>query len=481
MAAMTATAALPLLRPPHCENSVGCVEPHSWQLAFLFISLAFISMGAGGIRPCNIAFGADQLDTNTEKGKSQLESFFNWWYLSFTVALIIALAGVVYVQTNISWLVGFAIPTACLALSITVFLIGRSTYVCRKPQGSVFLDLLKVIVAAFRKRKFKLKGAYYDPPGLEFEPDEALDSINDESCTCLNKAALIVNENEVDSEGKAVDSWRLCSVKQVKILKSLIGILPVWIAGICCFLVMDQQSTFGILQALQMDRSIGENFKIPPAWMGLTSMIALSIWIVIYEQIYLPLAKKISKNDSRLTMQNRIAIGIVMSILCMVAAGFSEIERRSSALKRGTPDSPIHVAALLPQFALSGLTEAFAAVALMEYFTLRLPQTMRSVAGAVFFLSLSVASYLSSLIVNIMHSVTGAGGRRPWIGGRDLNQNRLDRYYFLVAGLGVVNLLYFTFYARKFVAPPRKRGGAGEGVEMEEAGSKQSKAKLGLE
>lgn len=130
-------------------------------------------MGAGGIHPCNIAFGADQFDTNTKKGKSQLESFFNWWYLSFTLAFMIALAGVVYVQTNVSWLVGFAIPTACLALSsITIFLIGRSTYVCRKPQGSVFLDLLKVILAAFRKRKFKLKGTYYDPK-KEFENDKS--------------------------------------------------------------------------------------------------------------------------------------------------------------------------------------------------------------------------------------------------------------------------------------------------------------------
>lgn len=207
--------------------------------------------------------------------------------------------------------------------------------------------------------------------------------------------------------------------------------------------------------------------------MGITSMIALSIWIIIYEQIYLPLAKKFFKNDSRLTMQQRIAIGIIMSILCMVAAGFSEIERRSSALKRGSLDSPIHVAALLPQFALSGLTEAFAAVALMEYFTLKLPQTMRSVAGAVFFLSLSVASYLSSLILNIMHSVTGAGGRRPWLGGSDLNQNKLDRYYFLIAGLGVVNLLYFTFYTRKFVAPPRNWGRSGDGS----GGSAQSETR----
>ncbi|KAH6837481.1 Major facilitator superfamily protein [Perilla frutescens var. hirtella] len=478
MAAMTLTAGIPLLRPPNCTEEGKCVDPDGWQLAYLFISLAFISTGAGGIRPCNIAFGADQFDTNTKKGKSQLESFFDWWYFSFTIALMIALAGVVYVQTNISWVIGFSIPTACLALSITIFLIGRSTYVCRKPQGSVFLDLFKVITAAFCKRKINMKsadgydcnkGAYYDPAD-DMEQDEALDSINDDSCRCLNKAALITHPSEIDSQGRAMDSWRLCSMKQVKILKSLARIFPVWIAGIGCFLVMDQQSTFGILQALQMDRSLGKHFTIPPAWMGITSMIALSIWIFIYEQIYIPLAKKFLKRDSRLTMQHRITVGIIMSILCMVAAGVLEIKRRSSALKRGSMNSPIHVAALLPQFALSGLTEAFAAVALMEYFTLKLPQTMRSVAGAIFFLSLSIASYLSYLIVNIMHAVTGAGGGTPWLGGRDLNRNKLDHYYFLVAVLGVGNLFYFTFYAKKFVVPTTgKCVEIGGGVKLEYA------------
>lgn len=475
MAAMTLTAALPLLRPPQCKDEEECIEPHGWQLAFLFISLGFISMGAGGIRPCNIAFGADQFDTNTKKGKAQLESFFNWWYFSFTIALMIALAGVVYVQTNISWTIGLAIPTACLALSITIFLIGRSTYVCRMPQGSVFLDLLKVLTAAYKKRKIVLeesdgsKAAYYEPAD-ESDADEALDSIRDDMWQCLNKAALITDPAEVDAQGRAVNSWRLCSVKQVKILKSLAGILPVWIAGVGCFLVMDQQPTFGILQALQMDRSIGKNFLIPPAWMGITSMVALSIWIFIYEKAYIPLAKKFLKTDSRLTIRLRITIGIIMSILCMAAAGLSEMKRRSSALREGSVDSPIHVAALLPQFVLSGLTEAFAAVALMEYFTLKLPQTMRSVAGAIFFLSLSIGSYLSYLIVNVMHMVTGLGGRRPWIGGRDLNSNKLDRYYFCLGILGVINFFYYMFYARRFVVPPAKSVDVGEEVELEVAG-----------
>lgn len=168
MTAMTVSASLSELRPPPCSHEqLACVQPLKWQLAFLYASLGLIAIGAGGIRPCNIAFGADQFDTNTKRGQASLESFFNWWYFSFTIALIFALTGVVYIQTNISWIIGFAVPTACLVISITIFLIGRHTYVYKQPQGTVFVDMAKVFVASIRKRRMKLAddhSFYYNPP-----------------------------------------------------------------------------------------------------------------------------------------------------------------------------------------------------------------------------------------------------------------------------------------------------------------------------
>ncbi|CAN1266039.1 Protein NRT1/ PTR FAMILY 2.8 [Linum perenne] len=101
---MTLTAAIPQLRPPPCKKfSSDCQEPQGWQLAFLFGALGLLSIGAGGIRPCNIAFGADQFDTSTPKGRSQLECFFNWIPESMrTVAgalFFLCLAGTGYVSS----------------------------------------------------------------------------------------------------------------------------------------------------------------------------------------------------------------------------------------------------------------------------------------------------------------------------------------------------------------------------------------------
>ncbi|KAJ9677327.1 hypothetical protein PVL29_022354 [Vitis rotundifolia] len=108
-----------------------------------------------------------------------------------------------------------------------------------------------------------------------------------------------------------------------------------------------------------------------------------------------------------------------MPILCMLLAGIGEGRRRHSALRDSSFTLPISVAILLPQFVL-GLTEAFAAVAVMEYFTTQMPDSMRTVAGAIFHLSLSITSYLSSLLVNVIHTITGSCGWSPWLGGHDL-------------------------------------------------------------
>ncbi|GAB2289666.1 hypothetical protein Dimus_023973 [Dionaea muscipula] len=460
MGMMTLTASVSHVRPPPCkENNIAasnsCYEPQGWQLGILFTALTLLALGSGCIRPCNIAFGADQFDTRTEKGRAQLQRFYNWWYFTFTIALLVALTAVVYIQTNISWVIGFAIPTGCFVLSIMAFLIGSHTYVYHEPRGSIFVDMVKVIVAACRNRSLTIHDhdTFYDPPNPNPNPFVTKLSRTDR-LLFLDKAALISDELKEDGRC-SINSWRLCSIQQVEQLKCLIGCLPVWIAGILSLLAMDQQNTFGILQAIQMNRKVGGKFIIPPAWIGLTSMVALSIWILIYERVLIPLLQKLKHN--RISIKERIRIGIVMSIACMVAAGFVERQRRGEALKTGSFVSPLSVFALAPQLVLSGLIEAFAAVSIMEFFTTQMPESMRSIAGAVFFLSLSMASYLSSAIINIIHHTTTltsrqhGGGGMPWLGGHDLNKNRLDNYYFIIAAVGGINLCYFSFFASNYI------------------------------
>lgn len=123
----------------------------------------------------------------------------------------------------------------------------------------------------------------------------------------------------------------------------MIGVLPVWLTGIGCFLAMTQMSSFGVLQVLHC---------------------------------------------------------------------------------------------LFHNFASSGLIEAFAAITMMGLLTTHWPERMKTFGGAIFFLSLSIASYLSSIIINII---------------LNYYKNRLDYFYFTIAALASLNLICFCVFARHYL------------------------------
>ena len=87
-----------------------------WQLPLLFTSFALMSLGSGGIRPCTLAFGADQLDKrdNSAKNVRTLQTFFNWYYTVLGLSIVFAATIIVYIQQARGWVVGFAVPVVLM-------------------------------------------------------------------------------------------------------------------------------------------------------------------------------------------------------------------------------------------------------------------------------------------------------------------------------------------------------------------------------
>ena len=166
------TAIIPQLRPASCSPSgILCDSANPYQLAVLFSSLVFISIGAGCIRPCSVAFGADQL-TKEEKpnNDSVLDSYFNWYYASIGIATIIALSLIVFIQDQFGWGIGFAVPAVLMLFSVLIFLVGSSLYVKVKPTQSLLTGFLRVIVVAFKNRKLSLPFSNFDQYYLGRDP-----------------------------------------------------------------------------------------------------------------------------------------------------------------------------------------------------------------------------------------------------------------------------------------------------------------------
>ncbi|KAJ0047900.1 hypothetical protein Pint_15289 [Pistacia integerrima] len=150
------TAAIHKLHPHHCAaESATCEGPTVGQMAFLLCGFGLMIIGAGGVRPCNLAFGADQFNPETESGKKGINSFFNWYFFTYTFAQMVSLTLIVYVQSNVSWAIGLAIPALLMFIACVLFFMGSKIYVKVKATGSPMTSVAQVIAVAIKKRRLK--------------------------------------------------------------------------------------------------------------------------------------------------------------------------------------------------------------------------------------------------------------------------------------------------------------------------------------
>jgi solute carrier family 15 (peptide/histidine transporter), member 3/4 len=161
------TAAIKNLRPPKCENGSNlCQNPSQLQLAVLYMGLGLASIGLAGTRYTIAPMGANQFDKPKHQG-----IFFNWYIATMYSATVISATAIVYVQDNVSWTLGFGISFAANVLGLAIFLAGSRIYRHLKPEGSPFVSLARVVVAAARKRKLLLspniEDYYQGPPDGE--------------------------------------------------------------------------------------------------------------------------------------------------------------------------------------------------------------------------------------------------------------------------------------------------------------------------
>lgn len=211
---------------------------------------------------------------------------------------------------------------------------------------------------------------------------------------------------------------------------------------------------FPVLQAVSMNRHITRNFEIPAGSFGMFLIISLTIWIALYDRIVLPLASKISGKPVRIGEKQRMGIGLALS--CMSVASLAVVEkfRRELAIEEGFSDDPGAVVSmsamwLLPYYVFAGLAEAFNAIGQNEFYYSQLPKTMSSIASTLLGVGMSVGSLVASFVMNTVDDVTRKRGGESWVSS-NINKAHYDYYYWLLAGLGSINLVYFLVCSKAY-------------------------------
>ncbi|XP_047983761.1 protein NRT1/ PTR FAMILY 4.3-like [Salvia hispanica] len=443
---LSVQAHLPQLKPPQCDmlnESTQCEEAKGFQALIFFVALYLVALGSGCLKPNMITHGADQFNQRDEKQSKKLSSYFNAAYFAFSVGELIALTLLVYVQTHSGMDVGFGVSAAVMAMGIITMISGTFFYRNKPPQGSVFTPIVQVIVAATLKRKQVCQsdqGSHSMEPSTD-KPisDSVPNSQLSQRFRFLNKACI---KNEEES------GWRVCRWEKVEQVKILISITPIFLCTIMFNTILAQLQTFSVQQASSMNTRLIQSldFHIPPASLQSIPYLLLLLLVPLYDSLSL---------SSPLP---RIAAGLLLSTFSMISAALVEHKRRNTT-------SLLSVWWLAPQFVIFGVSEMLTAVGLLEFFYKQpLPAGgMRASLTAITYCSYSFGFFLSSVLVSLVDRVTASASAVGvgWLTDNNLDNDRLDLFYWLLALLSFLNFLNYLFWSNWY-SVGFKRGGSGD-------------------
>ncbi|XP_022754084.1 protein NRT1/ PTR FAMILY 2.7-like [Durio zibethinus] len=428
------TATVNSLRPQLCiDGSSFCKAPSKVQFLVLYAGIALASIGQGGTRFTLATMGANQFRKPQQQG-----IFFNWYFFTLYTASVVSSTAIVYIEDNLSWGLGFGICVAVNFIGLAIFLLGNWFYLHDKPLGSPFMNIARVMVAAFKKRNLPLSPLsedYYDEHNQAMTL-EAAGPTN--SFRFLNRASLKA-EGDIGSDGSIAKPWSLCTVQLVEDLKTLIRIFPLWSSSIFLSTPIGIQLSLTILQALSMDRHLGQHFKIPAGSMIVIVLISTSIFLTLIDRFFCPMWQKLIGNSP--SALQRIGIGHVLNMLGMAASALVESKRLKMVHAyhlQSQPTSVLPMSALwlFPQLVLVGIGEAFHFPGQVALYYQEFPASLRSTATAMIAMIIGIGFYLSTAIIDFLRRVTS------WLPD-NINNGRLDHVYWASTVVALVNFGYY--------------------------------------
>ncbi|KAJ0909494.1 putative proton-dependent oligopeptide transporter family, MFS transporter superfamily [Helianthus annuus] len=450
MVLLTLAVSIKFLKPT-CSNGV-CNKASTSQIAFFYTSLYIIAIGAGGTKPNISTFGADQFDDFDPDEKRLKVSFFNWWMFSSFLGALVATLGLVYIQENLGWGLGYGIPTVGLILSLVIFYMGTPMYRHKvRKTKSPAADFIRVVKAAFANRQRDLPS---DPKELhEFPLQHYVDSgkrqvYHTPIFRFLDKGAL-------KEEDKVGNSKRPpCTITQVEGVKLVLGMGMIWLVTLIPSTIWAQVNTLFVKQGTTLDRHLGSTFQLPAASLGSFVTLSMLISVPMYDRYFVPIMRKRTKNPRGITMLQRLGIGFSIQILAIAMAYLVEVKRmqciKSHNILNPKEVIPMTIFWLLPQYILLGVADVFNAIGLLEFFYDQSPEDMQSLGTTFFTSGIGVGNFLNGFLVTMVDKATSMDGRKSWI-GNNLNDSHLDYYYGFLLLISILNLGAFLWASKKYV------------------------------
>ncbi|XP_023095657.2 solute carrier family 15 member 3 isoform X1 [Felis catus] len=424
----------PACPSPDCPRA----SPTPYCAPTLYSGLLLLALAASSIRSNLTSFGADQ--QVMDLGRHASRRFFNWLYWSINVGAVLSLLVVAFIQQNVNFLLGYGITVGCVGLAFFIFLFATPIFITKPPAGSQVSSMLKLALQNCCPRLWH-RHSTRDSQGTQTLP-----------------AQRSPQPGPTPQEDMA--NFQVL----VKILPVMVTLVPYWMV------YFQMQSTY-VLQGLHLHipnifpeypsnssvalRAEGSSYKIPEAWLLLANVVVVLILVPVKDHLLDPLLLRCKLLPSAL---QKMALGMFFGFASVVVAGGLEMERLQYIHRNETVSqqigknvyyaAPLSIWWQVPQYLLIGISEIFASIPGLEFAYSEAPRSMQGAIMGIFFCLSGVGSLLGSSLVALL-SLPGGWLYCPKDFG-NINNCRMDLYFFLLASIQAATALLFIWIAGRY-------------------------------
>ncbi|XP_006261086.1 solute carrier family 15 member 5 [Alligator mississippiensis] len=411
------TALLPLIAFPFEDffidrRHILHVLAQKEQKVVFYFALLTACLGTGGIRAIVCPLSAFNLE---DYGPKELLSFFNWFYWLVNLNSAVVFVSISYIQQSVAKSLGFLLPfVSAFMVMITIHMV-HSEMIYKPKKGSPLLTTFGVVVNALKMCRVR----YYH--------------------FCGDVTSWL------DHAKENYGGWY--SEIHVESTKSLVRLFPLFAFQILYRTCIMQIPSGYYLQTMNSNLNFN-GFFLPIAAMNVISILPLLFLAPILECIstYLFDSKKYTRSPTIY-----IIAGHLTAALSLIVAGFSEIHRKHFPPVEQTLSSQVLSVSsmpclhLAPQYILLGVAEALVTPSCSLLSFRLVPDGIRGISMHFLTLFNGAGCFMGAFIVQTAH----AGSQGIWF-PHLLHEGKLERFFFFLASLMMVNTLGFWTISHRY-------------------------------
>ncbi|XP_033019026.1 solute carrier family 15 member 5 isoform X1 [Lacerta agilis] len=382
------------------------------QQVLFYVGLSATCLGSGGIRAIVCPLSVYDLDAYREK---ELLSFFNWFYWLENLSSAIVLVIISYIQQSVAKNLGFLIPFVSVLMALITIHMARSEMIYQPPKGNGLLTVCGVVANALR--------------------------------VCCVKCRYFSGDVTNWLDHAKENYGGQYSETQVESTKLLVRLFPFIAFQILYRICVVQIPSGYYLQAMNSNLNLN-GFLLPVAAMNVISILPFLILAPVLECLNTCL---FSPETSGRFPAVCIVVGYASATLSVMVAGFLEVHRKHFPLVEQTLSGKVLLVSsmpcihLAPQYIFLGLAEALVTPT-CSFITYKfVPGRIRGVALQALTFFNGAGCIMEALLVQAAYT-TSQGDWFPNI----LNEGKLERFYFFLASLMMINTLGFWTISHRY-------------------------------